>query len=165
MKHNSLAENGAALRRALAELLAGGHAHATLQAALAGLDAASAGAKATRFPHSAWQLAEHIRIAQWDILEFTRDPGHVSPPWPEGYWPPTAAPPSRAAWTRCRRQIEADLAAMVALVKNPRRDLLAPLPHAPEKTLLREALLLADHNAYHAGQLVAVRRALGRWRG
>ncbi|MGH9415189.1 MAG: DinB family protein [Terriglobales bacterium] len=156
--------NAPALRRTVADLLVGGHAHATMQAALAGLGPAAAGRNAPRFPHTSWQLAEHIRIAQWDILEFTRDPGHLSPPFPQGYWPASATPPSPAAWTRCRRQIEADLAAMVALVRNPRRDLLAPLPHAPDKTLLLEALLLADHNAYHLGQLVAVRRALAAWR-
>ena len=158
-KHNE----PAALPQHVAALLRGGSAHATLPQALQGLTAAAAGRKPRRAPYTAWQLLEHIRIAQWDILEFSRRPDHVSPPWPSGYWPPTAAPPSAAALRRSRATVLADLEAMIALVLDPKRDLLAPLPHAPDKTLLREALLLADHNAYHAGQLVLARKLAGDW--
>lgn len=158
-KHNE----PAALRQHVAALLRGGSAHATLPQALQGLTAAAAAKKPRRAPYTAWQLLEHIRIAQWDILEFSRDPNHVSPPWPSGYWPATAAPPSAAALRRSRTTVLADLEAMIALVLDPQRDLLAPLPHAPDKTLLREALLLADHNAYHAGQLVLARKLAGDW--
>jgi len=153
------------LRQEVAALLEGGNAHVTLEKGLHGVPLALLGKRAAGSAHTLWQLAEHIRIAQWDILEFSRDPSHASPSWPEGYWPATPAPPSASAWTRCRKSIREDLAAMVALVRDPARDLLAPLPHAPEKSLLREALLVADHNAYHLGQFVALRQRLGAWRG
>lgn len=152
------------LRLHIANVLRGGSAHATLAQVLAGLNFAIAGKKAPRAPYTCWQLLEHLRIAQQDILEFTRNPGWQSPAWPAGYWPPTAVPPSAAALTRSKKAAAADLEAMVALVLDPTRDLLAPLPHAPDKTLLREALVLADHNAYHLGQLVLVRKLLGAWK-
>lgn len=153
------------LRSTVAELLDGGHAHVSLAKALAGLPFALAGKKPRAATHTAWQQIEHIRLAQADILDFTLDPGHASPPWPAGYWPEKSAPPSPAAWKRSLADCRASLDAMVALVNDPRRDLLAPLPHAPDKTLLREALLLADHNAYHLGQLVELRKMLGAWKG
>ncbi|HUX68038.1 MAG TPA: DinB family protein [Terriglobales bacterium] len=151
------------LRATVAELLQGGHAHATLERALKGLAFPLAGKKPRGATHTAWELVEHIRLGQWDILEFTRDPAHVSPPWPEGYWPAKPAPPSAAAWNKSRAACRADLAAFLALVSDPGCDLLAPLPHDPGKTVLREALLLADHNAYHLGQLVELRKMLGAW--
>ncbi|HET9783985.1 MAG TPA: DinB family protein [Terriglobales bacterium] len=159
-----LQNDAAALRRHLATLLRGDAAHAPLAQSIGGLSLAAAGRKFRTAPYTAWQLLEHIRIAQWDILEFSRDPHHVSPDFPAGYWPATAAPPSAAALRRSRATILADLEAMIALVLNPRRDLFAPLPHAPDKTLLREALALADHNAYHAGQLVLARKLAGDWK-
>jgi len=153
------------LRQEVAAVLEGGSAHAGLEKGLQGVPPALLGKRVTGSAHTLWQLAEHIRIAQWDILEFSRDPAHVSPAWPEGYWPQTPAPPSVSAWARCRKSIREDLAAMVALVRDPSRDLLAPLPHAPDKCLLREALLVADHNAYHLGQFIGLRQRLGAWRG
>ncbi len=152
------------LRLPIANVLRGGSAHATLAQALAGLSFAIAGKKVPRTPYTCWQLLEHLRLAQQDILEFSRDPAWQSPEFPAGYWPPTPAPPSAAALTRSKKAATADLDAMVALVLDPARDLLAPLPHAPDKTLLREALVLADHNAYHLGQLVLVRKLLGAWK-
>ncbi|MGH9392885.1 MAG: DinB family protein [Terriglobales bacterium] len=151
------------LREHVLALLRGGSAHATLEQCLRGLDFEIAGRRPARAPHNAWQLLEHIRIAQSDILEYSRRPGHISPDFPAGYWPPTPAPPSAAAWRRSRAQLRADLAAFIALVADPARDLLAPLPQAPDKTLLREALVLADHNAYHLGALVQLRKLLGAW--
>jgi hypothetical protein len=121
------------------------------------------GRKPRAAQHTAWQLLEHLRIAQWDILEFSRKPKHVSPAWPDGYWPATPAPPDEAAWDKSVRRFRADLKAMQKLVANPASDLFAPLPHGDGQTLLREALLLADHNAYHVGQLVLLRRLLGAW--
>jgi hypothetical protein len=108
-------------------------------------------------------LLEHIRLALADILEFSRDARHKSPPWPDGYWPKTAAPPSDGAWDKSIKAVEEHVEAMRKLVADPSHDLFAPLPHGTGQTLLREVLLAADHNAYHLGQLVLVRRALGAW--
>jgi hypothetical protein len=132
--------------------------------AVAGWPAQLRGKKPKGLPHTAWELLEHMRIAQWDILEFSRNPKHVSPEWPEGYWPETDAPPSPAAWNKSVSTFQADLKAMMSLVKGPRRDLFAKIPHGEGQTILREALLVADHNAYHLGELVYLRRALGAWR-
>jgi hypothetical protein len=158
-------KNDQSLRDHLLELLRGGSAHLDLEKAIAGLPAELRGAKAPGLPHTVWQLLEHLRIAQWDILEFSRDPKHASPPWPEGYWPPseTAAPPDAAAWERCVEALRNDLQAMQNLVADPQTDLYAKIPWGKGQTVLREALLAADHNAYHLGQLVSVRQALGAW--
>ncbi|HVP42835.1 MAG TPA: DinB family protein [Terriglobales bacterium] len=155
--------NTKALRRQLARFLSESHAHADFDAAIAGLPPSLRGKKPAGAPYTAWQLLEHMRIAQWDILEFSRDPRHVSPKWPVGYWPKTAAPPSAAAWNKSIRQFRADMRAMQKLVTG-KADLFAPIPHGRGQTLLREALLLMDHNAYHLGQLVLLRRLLGRWK-
>lgn len=152
-----------ALRQQLTRLLRGGQAHARFEEVARGIPPADRGRRPRGLPHSAWELLEHLRIAQWDILEFSRNPAHVSPSFPDGYWPATVAPPSAAAWTRSLRQFKDDLEAMVALVSEG--DLWTPFPHGDGQTLLREALLLADHNAYHLGQLVLVRRLLGNWTG
>jgi hypothetical protein len=149
------------LRENLLRLLSGGGAHAPVEAALAGWPAPLRGVRPARQPHTAWRLLEHLRIAQWDILEFCRDPEHVSPAWPEGYWPEGDEPPDPQAWDRARASFLRDLEAMKALVADPSQDLLARIPHTEGATLLREALLVADHNAYHQGQLVLLRRLLG----
>jgi hypothetical protein len=109
-------------------------------------------------------LLEHLRIAQWDILEFSRNPKHKSPKWPEGYWPKTATPPSAAAWTKSIQRFRADQKAMLDLVVNPKTNLFAKIPWGDGQTILREALLVADHNAYHIAQLVDVRRLLRAWK-
>jgi hypothetical protein len=152
------------LRDHLLELLRGGHGHATFDKAIEGLPAKLRGAQAPGLPHTVWQLLEHLRLAQWDLLEFSRDPGHVSPPWPEGYWPETTAPPDNAAWEKSVESFHQDLQAMQDLVANPQTDLYAKLPWGDGQTVLREAMLLADHNAYHLGQIVSVRHALGAWK-
>jgi len=157
------ADQTGSLREHLLDLLNGGGAHLTFDKATAGLPAELRGAKPPGVPHTPWRLLEHLRIAQWDILEFTRDPHHVSPPWPEGYWPPGDAPPDDGAWDRSVAAFRADLRAMQDLVADPATDLFTPLPHGEGQTTLREALLVADHNAYHLGQLVVVRRLLGAW--
>jgi DinB superfamily len=153
----------AALRKSLVELLNGGNAHLAIADAVANFPAHQRGASAPGLAHTAWQLLEHIRIAQWDMLEFSRDPKHVSPDFPNGYWPKTAAPPNDGAWTKSVETIEGDLRAMIRLLTNPRSDLYAPFPWGDGQTLLREALLVADHNAYHVAQLVDLRRALRIW--
>jgi hypothetical protein len=152
-----------ALREHLLYLLRGGGAHLDFEKAVAGLPPTLRGARPAGLPHSPWRLLEHLRLAQWDILEFCRDPRHESPPFPEGYWPPGDAPPDPGAWDRSAAAFRADLRAMEALVGDPASDLFTPLPHGQGQTLLREALLVADHNAYHLGQLVVVRRLLGAW--
>jgi hypothetical protein len=114
-------------------------------------------------PLTPWQLLEHIRIAQWDILDFSRNPKYESLSWPESYWPKSEAP-ARGEWEKSVTAFHADLEAMVKLVKNPRTDLHARIPWGDGQTILREALLIADHNAYHLGQLVQVRKVLGAWK-
>jgi hypothetical protein len=151
------------LRQHLQELLDGSHAHVDFDATLKGLPPELRGAKPDGAPHTPWQLLEHLRLAQWDILEFSRDAKHVSPKWPKGYWPETATPPDAAAWERSVESFRRDLDSMKALVAEA--DLYVPFPWGKGQTLLREALLLADHNAYHLGQIVLVRQLLGAWPG
>lgn len=152
-----------ALRQHLLELLDGGHAHLDFEKAIGGLPERLRGARPDGLPHSPWRLLEHMRIAQWDILRFSVDPGHVSPEFPAGYWPDGDAPPDAAAWDRSVQSFRADLRAMKDLVADPATDLLAPIPHGQGQTILREAMLVADHNSYHLGQMVVVRRLLGAW--
>jgi uncharacterized damage-inducible protein DinB len=154
-----------ALRQQVVDLLTAKNAHAELEAAIAKLPPKLRGAKPKGFPHSAWQLLEHIRIANWDILEFSKNAKHASPPWPEGYWPKTEAPPNAAAWDKSVRQVRASMKGMIRLVRSKKTDLFAPIPHGTGQTVLREALLIADHNAYHVGQIVLLRRLLGAWKG
>lgn len=152
-----------ALREHVLYLLRGGGAHLDFETAVADLPAELRGARPAGVPHTPWRLLEHLRIAQGDILEFSRNPRHVSPEFPSGYWPESDAPPDPGAWDRSANAFRADLKAMQDLVADPATDLFAPIPHGEGQTILREALLVADHNAYHLGQLVVVRRALGAW--
>src|SRR5713226_2552422 len=151
------------LRAHLVEVLGEGRAHAGFDSAVEDFPAPLRGRRVPGVPHTPWRLLEHMRIAQWDILEFSRNPKHVSPPFPEGYWPAGDAPPDDAAWDRSIAAFRADLKAMEDLVADPATNLFAPLPHGTGQTVLREALLVADHNAYHLGQLVLLRRLLGAW--
>jgi hypothetical protein len=153
------------LRQHLLDLLGGGGAHAKFEDVVRNLPAKLRGAKPAKFPHSPWMLLEHLRLAQWDILEFSRNAKHVSPEWPGGYWPTTGAPPNTAAWNKSIQQFRRDLKAMQRLVANSKTDLFARIPWGDGQTILREALLVADHNAYHLAQLVDVRRMLGAWKG
>ena len=153
------------MREHVLYLLEGGGAHVKFDQVIAGIPAKLRGQKPVGLPHSLWMLLEHLRIAQWDILEFSRNPKHVSPEWPEGYWPTTEAPPSAAAWNASIKKFRQDLKAMQNLVKNPKTDLFARIPWGDGQTILREALLVADHNAYHLGQMLDVRRLLGGMAG
>ena len=153
----------ALIRQHLLDLLKDGGAHAKFEDVIAGFPAKLYGRKPEGLPHSAWMLLEHMRIAQEDILEFSRDRKHVSPEWPEGYWPKSETPPNATAWAKGVKQFREDLKAMRDLVKNPKTDLFAKIPWGDGQTILREALLIADHNAYHVAQLVDVRRLLGIW--
>ena len=162
-RREGAARGDQALRRHLVDLLRGGNAHAEFDKVIADLPSELRGAKPTALPYTVWRLLEHMRIAQWDILEFSRNPKHVSPEWPGGYWPEGDAPPDEAAWQESVKAFRADLKAMEDLVTDPSTDLFAPIPHGDGQTILREALLVADHNAYHVGQIVTVRRLLGAW--
>jgi len=153
------------LREHLIYLLSGGGAHARFEDVVKGLPEKLRGLKPAGLPHSAWMLLEHMRLAQWDILEFSRNAKHVSSPWPEGYWPKSEAPPSPGAWDKSVRQFRRDSKTMQELVANPRTELYARIPWSDGQTILREALLVADHNAYHLGQLVDLRRILSSWPG
>ena len=152
-----------ALRQHLLYLLRGGGAHVNFDKAIAGLPVELCGVKPAGIPFTPWRLLEHLRICQWDILEFSRNPKHLSPEWPAGYWPEGDAPPDEAAWDKSVKAFCADLKAMQSLIANPSTNLYSQIPHGEGQTILREALLVADHNAYHLGQLVMVRRLLGAW--
>jgi hypothetical protein len=149
------------LRNHLVYLLKDGGAHVDFDAALGDWPVQLAGAKVANFPHTAWMLLEHMRLAQRDILEFSRNSKHVSPKWPEGYWPTSEAPPNEKTWKASMAAFKKDLGAMERLVANRGVDLYARIPWGEEQTLLREALLVADHNAYHLGQIVMLRKCIG----
>jgi hypothetical protein len=155
--------NHEALRQNVLDLLQGGQAHLRFEKAVADLPVALRGERPPGLPFTPWRLVEHMRIAQRDILQFSIDPRHVSPDFPDGYWPTDDAPPESASWDQSIAAFQADLKAMMDLVSDPKTDLFAPLAHGQGQTILREALLVADHNAYHLGQLVTVRRLLGAW--
>lgn len=152
------------LRTHLVQLLQGGQAHVDFEKAIGGLPAALRGVKPENLPFTAWRLLEHIRIAQWDIVEFSMNPKHESPNWPEGYWPEGDAPPSDTAWENSVQRWRKDLERMKDLVNDPETDLHAAIPGGDGQTVLREAMLVADHNAYHLGELVFLRRLLGAWK-
>ena len=147
----------------LVELLNGGHAHVDFAGAVKDWPTDLQGKKPEGAAHSPWEVLEHMRIAQRDILEFTRNPKHVSPEFPAGYWPSSQAPPNDKAWDKSVNAFRADFKAMTELVASESTELFARIPHGDGQTLLREALVLADHNSYHLGELVLVRRLLGAW--
>jgi hypothetical protein len=152
------------VREQIIQLLQGGHAHLTFDKAIEDFPKKLRGAKPAGAPHTAWELLEHMRIALWDIVEFSVDAKHVSPTWPEGYWAKTEKPPSDAAWKKSIASIKRDLLRMRKLIENPATNLYAKIPHGTGQNILREALLVADHNAYHIGQLVFLRRLLAAWK-
>jgi len=149
------------LRDHLVAQLNSDYAHARFRTAVAGWPAKSRGVRPSGAPHSAWEILEHLRIAQWDILEFSRSARHVSPEFPGGYWPQGPVPPDEAHWEAAIAGFGRDLESMQALVSDPGSDLHARFPHGDGQTLLRESLTLASHNSYHIGQLMTLRRMLG----
>jgi len=148
------------VRKHLVDLLRMEGAHLTFDEAVKGFPIELRGAKPKGAPHTPWQLLEHLRIAQWDILDFSRNAAYQEMKWPDDYWPKTEAPPDDAAWDRSVEQFRRDLKAMEKLVSDASVDLTARIPHGTGQTVLREALLVADHNSYHLGQLVFVRKML-----
>jgi hypothetical protein len=153
--HNELIEE-------LTKLLQGGNAHVGLKDALKGLPADMRGVQPNDLPYSIWQIVEHIRIAQWDMLEFSKDGRHKSPKWPDDYWPKEAAPANDAAWRKSIKQIENDQEEFKNLLK--KAEIYKAIPHGSGQTILREALQIADHNAYHIAEIVVIRRLLGAWK-
>jgi hypothetical protein len=156
-------KNDNSLRLHLVKVLTGSEAHVAFETAVKGLPVNVRGKVPKDAEHSPWQLLEHMRIAQWDILEFTRNPNHVSPEFPAGYWPKSHTPPTKTAWDNAAKAFRADLRAMCQLVEDNSTDLFAKIPRGDGQTVLRQALLLADHNAYHLGQFMLLRRLLGTW--
>jgi uncharacterized damage-inducible protein DinB len=138
-------------------------AHTDIKAAVKNLPPKLRGKRPVGAPHSPWEILEHMRLATHDILEFSRNPKHQSPDWPSGYWPKSPEPPDAAAWDKTAKALEQDLKAFGKLVTDSKTNLFSQLTHGSGQTILREALLLVDHNAYHLGQLVLVRRLLGCW--
>ena len=153
-----------ALREHLVKLLNGGEAHADFEQGLADFPAEVRGKTPKGAEHSPWQLLEHLRIAQADILEFSISADYKAKEWPKDYWPEEAAPVSPQAWNASINSFCEDLKAMCTLVEDPKTDLFAKIPHGDGQTILREALVLADHNSYHLGQFVLLRRLLGAWK-
>jgi len=152
------------LREQLRKVLSWGEAHTDWKQSIDGLSKSKRSVRPPGAPHSAWELLEHMRIAQWDILSFCLDPKHASPAWPSGYWPKTPNPPSDDAWKQSAEAFQKDNESMGKLVMDPKNDLLAPIAHGTGQTILRQVLLLADHNSYHLGQFVLVRRLLEDWK-
>jgi len=151
------------VREQLLRALQGGSAHPEVTSALEGVPAAARGRSAPGLPHTLWQLLEHLRLAQRDILDFGRRPDHESPAFPKGYWPESEKPPSDPAWGESLAAFYTDLEALQKIVADRNVDLTAPIPHLDGPTWFREVMLVVSHNAYHLGQVVQVRRALGCW--
>jgi hypothetical protein len=164
-KHSIPESEAAALRTQLIALLNGGHAHATFDDAVKNFPAKLRGVAPDGLPYSAWQLLEHIRIAQRDILNFSAPPtgGYHAMKWPEAYWPKEKEPPSPEAWDRSIEEVRHDREKFKALILKPGADLAKPFLWGTGQNLLREALLIADHGAYHTGELILLRRLLGAW--
>ena len=152
------------LREHLLKLLQWEDAHTNFESVIKDFPVDLAGKQIPEIPYTAWQLLEHLRIAQRDIVEFCRNPKHASPEWPAGYWPKEESPSSTDAWKKSVDAFSSDLKLMEKLVTDPSTDLFAKIPQGQGQTILREVLLVADHNAYHIGQLLLVRRLLGAWR-
>ena len=157
-------KNDKALRQHVVKLLKGRDAHADFEAAIKDFPVELRGKTPKGAEHSAWELLEHLRIAQWDILDFSRNPEYKAREWPREYWPETQAPPNASAWTKSVKAFQKDLQTMCDLVVEEKTDLFANIPHGDGQTILREALVAADHNAYHLGEMVLLRRLLGAWK-
>lgn len=149
-----------ALREEMAGLLRGGNAHMSFEAAVSGFPMEEINRQVPGGTYRVWHLLEHMRIAQWDILEFVRNPDHVSPAFPDGYWPRPDELATPAVWSKSVKGFQSDLKAVEALVRDPKTDFFSPIPHAKDYTVFREMLLIADHNAYHVGEFVSLRRIL-----
>lgn len=156
-------ENDRVLREQVLALLRGGNAHDGFTQVTADFPIEHINRKPLNVEYTFWQLVEHMRITQWDILQFVRNPEHVSPEWPEGYWPSQDEEVDEERWSRTLEAFNADLKVMEEVVADPQTNLTAEIPHAPGYTILREALLVADHNAYHIGEFGILRQVAVNW--
>lgn len=152
--------NEKVLRKELLALLEGGNAHMDFEDAVGGFPMEGINTQVPNGTYTVWHLVEHMRIVQWDILEFVRNPKHVSPGFPEGYWPKPEETASPVIWRKSVRGFLTDLDGFIKMVRNPRTDFFSPIPHAKDYTIFREILLACDHNAYHVGELASLRRVL-----
>ena len=148
----------------LVDLLKKGNAHASLDEALKNIPFDLLGEKPAGLPYSIWQITEHIRITQWDIVEFSKNAKHVSPKWPDEYWTSSIKPASEKEWENCLEEIKKDRYSFIDLLKKAGEDLYKPFTYGDGQTLLREALVLADHNSYHTGEIIILRRLLHDWK-
>ncbi len=151
------------VREQLRELLEGGNAHMTFDEAVANFPREYTNSKAPNVPYTPWHLLEHIRLAQWDIIEFIRNPHYVSPPWPEGFWPAEDAQADDVAWEKTIASYRAGLQSLLEMVADPTVNLYAPIPHGDGQSILREILVVSDHNAYHIGEFATLRQVMGIW--
>ena len=156
-------ESDKVVREQLLSLLRGGNAHLNFDQAVADFPIQNINTRPPNISYTPWYLLEHLRIAQWDILEFIRDPKHVSPTWPEGYWPPENEEADPARWEKTICEFGADMETLQDMVVDQQVNLYAPIPHAPDYTILREILLVADHNAYHIGEFAILRQVMDNW--
>ena len=147
----------------LTDLIEKGNAHTPLDKALKDIPLSLLGERPGNLPYSIWQITEHIRIAQWDLLEFSRSEHNISPPWPEGYWPKEIAPASEDAWNKCINQLNEDRKSFIKLIEEAGDSIDKPFAYGTGQSLLKEALVLADHNSYHAGEIIVIRRLLNNW--
>ena len=155
--HDKLIQN-------LTNLLEQGNAHVSLDDALKNIPFDLLGQRPENLPYSIWQIAEHIRIAQWDIMEFSRNEHHISPKWPDGYWPSETKPASKADWEKCIAAIKSDRASFIKLLKDAGENIYTPFDYGDGQTLLKESMVLADHNSYHTGEIIILRRLLNDWK-
>ena len=151
------------VRQQLLALLNGGNAHMTFEQAVADFPAEHFNTRPDNVAYTPWHILEHLRIAQWDILEFIRDPDHVSPEWPKGYWPDPAEDSDQNQWKETVSAFLSNLGSLRYIVKDPDIDLYAPIPHAPNYTIFREILVVSDHNAYHIGEFAILRQFMSTW--
>ena len=151
------------VRAQLLALLQGGQAHMSFDQAVSDFPLAHINTRPPDTPYTLWHLLEHMRLAQWDILEFIRNPDHVSPEWPVGYWPNPRQEAAASQWHQTIEEFRSDLRTLEEMVENPEVDLYADLPHAAGYNILREILLVSDHNAYHIGELGILRQVMGLW--
>ena len=157
-------ESESELRNQLLALLRGGNAHMGFDDAVANFPIEAINTNPPNVPYTPWHLLEHLRITQWDILEFIRNPSHVSPKWPEGYWPSKQKQADQTEWVETIRKFKADLTDLEEIVRDPATNFTADLPHAAGYNVLREIQLVCDHNAYHIGEFCILRQVMGTWR-
>jgi hypothetical protein len=151
------------IRKTLIDMLQQEHAHAGFKNSTKDIPFKYLGIQPENLPYSIWQLTEHIRITQWDILEFSRNPKHKSPKWPDEYWPVNKEPSDKDEWEKTLNTIEKDKKEMIDLISDSTNDLYEPFPHGDGQNLFREALLIIDHTSYHTGQIIILRRLLNIW--